>query len=101
VGVVTSISVAGVAAGVAALIIALCDHHRHAPRVAGPALGQLAACTTDARAGDGIRDCSRFLSGSANLPIDCASPTIYEQVMVARGARDGGAMVEGILPDQE
>jgi len=30
-----------------------------------------------------------------------ASPGLYEQVLVARGARDGGALVEGILPDQE
>ena len=28
-----------------------------------------------------------------------ASPGLYEQVLVARGARDGGALIEGILPD--
>ncbi len=30
-----------------------------------------------------------------------AAPGIYEQVMVARGARAGCALIEGILPDQE
>jgi lipoprotein-releasing system permease protein len=30
-----------------------------------------------------------------------AAPGLFEQVFVARGARGGGAVVEGILPDQE
>jgi lipoprotein-releasing system permease protein len=30
-----------------------------------------------------------------------AAPGLYEQVFVSRGARGGGALVEGILPDQE
>ena len=30
-----------------------------------------------------------------------ASPGLYEQVLVARGARDGGALIEGIVPDYE
>jgi hypothetical protein len=33
--------------------------------------------------------------------VTAASPGLYEQVLVARGARDGGALIEGILPDQE
>jgi lipoprotein-releasing system permease protein len=33
--------------------------------------------------------------------VTAASPGLYEQVLVARGARDGGALVEGILPDQD
>ena len=33
--------------------------------------------------------------------VTAASPGLYEQVLVARGARDGGAMLEGILPDAE
>ncbi len=30
-----------------------------------------------------------------------ASPELYEQVLVAHGARDGGALIEGVLPDDE
>ena len=33
--------------------------------------------------------------------VTAASPGLYEQVLVARGARDGGALIEGILPDDE
>jgi lipoprotein-releasing system permease protein len=33
--------------------------------------------------------------------VTAASPGLYEQVLVARGARDGGALLEGILPADE
>jgi lipoprotein-releasing system permease protein len=33
--------------------------------------------------------------------VTAASPGLYEQVLVARGARDGGALIEGILPNDE
>jgi lipoprotein-releasing system permease protein len=33
--------------------------------------------------------------------VTAASPGLYEQVLVARGARDGGALIEGILPGYE
>ena len=33
--------------------------------------------------------------------VTAASPGLYEQVLVARGARDGGALVEGIMPGHE
>jgi lipoprotein-releasing system permease protein len=52
--------------------------------------------------GDGIRNWQPLFNRLRRLPhVTAASPGLYEQVLVARGARDGGALVEGILPDQE
>ncbi len=52
--------------------------------------------------GDGIRNWQPLLERLRHVPhVTAASPGLYEQVLVARGARDGGALIEGILPDQE
>ena len=51
---------------------------------------------------DGIRDWRPLLDRLRQLPhVTAASPGIYEQVLVARGARDGCAMIKGIIPDDE
>jgi lipoprotein-releasing system permease protein len=51
---------------------------------------------------DGIRDWRPLLDRLRHLPhVTAASPGLYEQVLVARGARDGGALIEGILPNDE
>jgi lipoprotein-releasing system permease protein len=51
---------------------------------------------------DGIRNWRPLLERLRRLPhVTAASPGLYEQVLVARGARDGGALIEGILPDYE
>ncbi len=54
--------------------------------------------------GDGAASATggRCWRGCAQVPhVVAASPGLYEQVLVARGARDGGALIEGILPDDE
>jgi lipoprotein-releasing system permease protein len=33
--------------------------------------------------------------------VTAASPELWEQVLVTHGARDGGALIEGVLPDDE
>jgi len=95
VGVVTAISVAGVAAGVAALIIALAITNGMRRELQDKLLANSAHA-------DGIRNWQPLFNRLRRLPhVTAASPGIYEQVMVARGARAGGAMIEGILPDRE
>lgn len=102
VGVVTSISVAGVAAGVAALIIALAitngmKHDLEDRLVDTTAHVQLMSTTNE-----GIHDWQPLVEKLRKVPhVVAASPGLYEQVLVARGARDGGALIEGILPDDE
>ena len=52
--------------------------------------------------GDGIPDWRPLLARLRQVPhVIAASPGLYEQVLVARGARDGCALIEGILPDDE
>ena len=102
VGVVTAISVASVAAGVAALIIALAITNGMRHQLQDKMLGNTAAVLLMRVQQDGIKDWQPLFNRLRHLPhVTGASPGIYEQVMVAHGARDGGAMIEGILPDHE
>jgi lipoprotein-releasing system permease protein len=102
VGVVTSISVAGVAAGVAALIIALAITNGMRRDLQDRLVDTTAHIQLMRVAGDGIRDWRPLLARLRTLPhVTAASPGLFEQVLVARGARDGGALIEGILPNQE
>ncbi len=102
VGVVTTISIAGVAAGVAALIIALAITNGMRRDLQDKLLSNSAHVQLMRIQADGIRDWQPLFNRLRRLPhVTGASPGLYEQVMVARGARDGGAMVEGVLPDQE
>ena len=102
VGVVTSISIAGVAAGVAALIIALAITNGMRRDLQDRLLGNSAHVQLMRVQADGIRNWQPLIGRLRRLPhVTGASPGLYEQVMVARGARAGGGLVEGILPDQE
>jgi len=102
VGVVTAISVAGVTAGVAALIIALSitsgmQRDLEDKLVESSAHVQLMRVNKD-----GIRDWRPLVARLRALPhVVAASPAIYEQVMVSYKARAGYALVGGILPDTE
>jgi len=102
VGIVTSISIAGVAAGVAALIIALAITNGMKRDLAGRLLGASPQVQLMRVKDDGIRDWQPLFARLRHLPhVTAASPGLYEQVLVARGARDGGALIEGILPNDE
>jgi len=102
VGVVTAISVAGVAAGVAALIIALAITNGMRRDLQDRLVDSSAHVQLMRVKADGIKDWQPLLERLRGLPhVTAASPGIYEQVMVAYKARDSGALIEGILPDQE
>jgi lipoprotein-releasing system permease protein len=102
VGVVTAISIAGVTAGVAALIIALAITNGMRRDLQDKLLGSSAHVQLMQIDGRGISDWRPLLQKLRAVPhVTAASPGLYEQVLVARGARDGGAMIEGILPNDE
>lgn len=102
VGVVTGISVTGVAAGVAALIIALAITNGMRRDLQDRLLGSTAHVQLMRVKDDGIRNWQPLVERLRHVPhVVAVSPGLYEQVLVARGARDGGALIEGILPDQE
>ena len=102
VGVVTGISVAGVAAGVAALIIALAITNGMRRDLQDRLVDTSAHVQLMRVAGDGIRDWQPLIERLRRVPhVVAASPELNEQVMVAHGARDGFALVVGILPKDE
>ena len=102
IGVITGISVAGVAAGVAALVIALAITNGMRRDLQDRLLGSTAHVVLMRIAGDGIRDWRPLLMRLSAVPhVVAASPGLYEQVLVSRGARSGGALIKGILPADE
>jgi lipoprotein-releasing system permease protein len=53
-------------------------------------------------ASDGIRNWRSLTARLEQLPhVKAAAPGLYEQVLVSHGARSGGALIEGIIPQQE
>src|SRR5271167_684874 len=102
VGIITVISIAGVAAGVASLIVALAITNGMRRDLQDRLLGSSAHVQLMQADGKGIRDWRPLLERLRQVPhVTAVSPGLYEQVLVSRGARDGGALIEGILPDQE
>jgi lipoprotein-releasing system permease protein len=102
VGVVTTISIAGVAAGVAALIIALAITNGMRRDLQDRLLGASAHVDLMRVDADGIRDWQPLLEKLRRVPhVTAAAPGIYGQVLVSRGPRAGFALIKGILPAQE
>ena len=102
VGVITVISIVGVAAGVASLIIALAITNGMRRDLQDRLLGSTAHVQLMRVASDGIRDWRSLTARLQQLPhVKAAAPGLYEQVLISRGARSSGALIEGIIPQQE
>jgi lipoprotein-releasing system permease protein len=102
VGLVTAISVIGVAAGVAALIIALAITSGMRRDLQERLVGATSHIDLMKTGGDGIRNWRPLVSRLAQQPhIVAAAPGLYGQVLISRGARSGGALIKGILPSDE
>ncbi len=103
IGVITAISVAGVAAGVASLIIALAITNGMRRDLQSRLLGSTAHVLLMRSGGDGFRGDWRALEHRlSTLPhVTAAAPGLYEQVLISRGPRSGGALVKGIIPQEE
>jgi lipoprotein-releasing system permease protein len=102
VGLITVISVVGVAAGVAALIIALAITNGMRRDLQQRLVGSTAHVQLMRTAGDGIRDWRPLMARLAAVPhVTAVAPGLYGQVLISRGARSGGALIKGILPEDE
>ena len=102
VGVVTSISIAGVAAGVAALILALAITNGMRRDLQDRLLGASAHIDLMRVASDGIKDWPPLLARLKQVPhVTAAAPGLYGQVLVSRGPRAGFALIKGIIPADE
>jgi lipoprotein-releasing system permease protein len=102
VGVITVISVIGVAAGVASLIIALAITNGMRRELQERLVGSTAHVDLMRIAADGIRDWRPLLERLRKMPhVTAAAPGLYGQVLISRGARSGGALIKGVIPADE
>ncbi|MEG9432169.1 ABC transporter permease [Terriglobus sp. ADX1] len=102
IGVITAISVAGVAAGVASLIIALAITNGMRRDLQSRLLGSTAHVDLMRVAGDGIRDWRPLLERLRQAPhVTAAAPGLYGQVLISRGPRSGGGLIKGVVPAEE
>jgi len=102
IGVITAISIAGVAAGVASLVIALAINNGFRQDLQERLLGSTSHINLLRVRSDGIRDWQALMQRLAKEPhVVAAAPVIYEQVLISRGPRARGAILKGIIPGDE
>ena len=102
IGVITVISIVGVAAGVASLIIALAINNGFRQDLQDRLLGASSHVNLLRVESDGIRNWEPLLSKlSKESHVVAGAPAIYEQVLISRGARAQGAVLKGIIPADE
>src|SRR5215472_17511512 len=102
VGVITAISVAGVAVGVASLIVALAITNGMSRDLRERLLSSTAHVDLMRIQSDGIHNWRELTDRLRHLPhVTAAAPGLYEQVLVSRGALSGGAELKGVIPLEE
>jgi lipoprotein-releasing system permease protein len=102
IGVITGISIAGVAAGVASLVIALAINNGFRQDLQDRLLGSTSHVNLLRTLGDGVRDWRSLMASLQKQPhVIAAAPDIYEQVLVSLGSRARGAVLKGIIPADE
>ncbi|MGA9494288.1 MAG: FtsX-like permease family protein [Terriglobales bacterium] len=102
IGVITGISILGVAAGVASLIVALAINNGFRQDLQARLLGSTAHISLLRVQSDGIHDWRPLLDTLSKQPhVVAAAPAIYEQVLISRGPRARGAVLKGMLPQYE
>jgi lipoprotein-releasing system permease protein len=102
IGVITVISIVGVAAGVASLIIALAINNGFRQDLQDRLLGSTSHINLLRIQSDGIRDWESLLARLEKQPhVIAGAPAIYEQVLISRGARAQGGILKGIIPQDE
>ena len=102
IGVITGISIAGVAAGVASLIVALAINNGFRQDLQESLLRSTSHVSLLRVESDGIRDWPPLLEHLSKQPhVVAAAPAIYEQVLISRGPRARGAVLKGMVPQYE
>ncbi len=102
IGVITGLSVAGVAAGVASLVVALAINNGFRQDLQDRLLGSTSHVNLLRTLGDGIREWRPLMDRLQEQPhVIAAAPDIYEQVLISLGPRARGAVLKGIIPKDE
>jgi lipoprotein-releasing system permease protein len=102
IGIITGISIVGVAAGVASLIVALAINNGFRQDLQERLIGSTSHVSLLRIADDGIKDWPPLLERLSKQPhVVAAAPAIFEQVLISRGPRARGAVLKGMIPADE
>ena len=102
IGIITGISIAGVAAGVASLVVALAINNGFRQDLQQRLLGSTSHISLQRVADDGIKDWPPLMERLSKEPhVVAAAPAIFEQVLISRGPRARGAVLKGMIPKYE
>jgi lipoprotein-releasing system permease protein len=102
IGIITGISVAGVAAGVASLVVAMAITNGFRQDLQQRLLGSTSHISLQRIADDGIKDWPTLMERLSKQPhVVAAAPAIFEQVLISRGPRARGAVLKGMIPRYE
>lgn len=102
IGIITGISIAGVAAGVASLVVALAINNGFRQDLQQRLLGSTSHISLQRIADDGIKDWPPLMERLSKQPhVVAAAPAIFEQVLISRGPRAHGAVLKGMIPKYE
>ena len=99
---ITVISIVGVAAGVAALIIALAINAGFTEDLRKKLLGAQADVNLLRRDQGGIADYLQVVKEVEQVPgVVFAAPAVYQTVLISSGVQNKGVVLKGILPEME
>ena len=102
IGIITGISIVGVAAGVASLVVALAINNGFRQDLQQRLLGSTSHISLLRVADDGIKDWPALMDRLSKQPhVVAAAPAIFEQVLISRGPRARGAVLKGMIPKYE
>ena len=102
IGIITGISIVGVAAGVASLIVALAINNGFRQDLQERLIGSTSHISLLRVADDGIKNWPALLERLSKQPhVIAAAPAIFEQVLISRGPRARGAVLKGMIPADE
>jgi lipoprotein-releasing system permease protein len=102
IGIITGISIAGVAAGVASLVVAMAITNGFRQDLQQRLLGSTSHISLQRVADDGIQNWPALMERLSKQPhVAAAAPAIFEQVLIARGPRARGAVLKGMIPRYE
>ena len=102
IGIITGISIVGVAAGVASLIVALAINNGFRQDLQERLIGSTSHISLLRVADDGIKNWPPLLERLSKQPhVVAAAPAIFEQVLISRGPRARGAVLKGMIPADE
>ena len=102
IGIITGISIVGVAAGVASLIVALAINNGFRQDLQERLIGSTSHISLLRVADDGIKNWPALLERLSKQPhVVAAAPAIFEQVLISRGPRARGAVLKGMIPADE